>query len=863
MLRLQKTTTRSRLWRAALGSLPALIVALALAVPLRTSAANALPAGLPSHFGFGIAGHPDNTGIYGWMPQSGIPWDYAYQYLSGGVNTGSGWETWNASGQFPLFYAQGAASHGYIPMFPYYEILQSKSSCSGCNEGQTDLTNLNDASVMNAYFANFALLMQRLGPGTYGGITGFGKTALVNIEPDFSGGYTVQAANNVPNGACYGFCTGQGNNPSYIKAAVASSGYAGVSGYANTYAGFVQALAHLRDLYAPNVLLGLEVSPWATGDDIGLDTSSTTNAGALGQEVGSFLSQTAAANDILFNNPLDRDAGQYLAQFGQNRWWDRLNVTYPNFHRWEQYLQAASQADGSKSILLWQVPVGNQYFDTENNTNGHFQDNRPEYIFSHVQELIQSGIIGAMFGLGNSGSTNYYDAVGDGVTNPGSFCTTSGISTGQICNNHTSAVSDDDGGYIRSAAQQYYTSPVSLGAPGVMATSTPTPSPTAVPATATATATVAATSTTAATATATATAGGTSNNTSAISFRSASGTDTTGSTLTIAAPSGVAQNDVLVAAVYWDGSGKPSISPPTGWHLVRQDGSSRDQQVAIYYTVAGATAPANYSWTSSKSQALTGIISDYTGVNTSNPIDVQGGATGTSTNAAAPSVTTSTSNDLLIGVWSAWNGNLTLSPPSGMTARFGFSNNDPITLADKSIGASGSTGTQTETSSSAPGFWTGQSVALRPAGTSTSGATNTPTNTPTTAPTSTRTPTPTNTPVSTSTPAPTASYTTSAMVSPATVAPASSESITTSVQSSAAATVLVDMEVYDPTGTKVFQQYWDNQSFTAGQTRTYSSSYAVSSTAVAGTYTVKIGIFSPAWGALYTWNNGAAVFSVS
>jgi hypothetical protein len=33
------------------------------------------------------------TGIYGWMPNSTIAWDYSYQYLSGGVNTNSGWET--------------------------------------------------------------------------------------------------------------------------------------------------------------------------------------------------------------------------------------------------------------------------------------------------------------------------------------------------------------------------------------------------------------------------------------------------------------------------------------------------------------------------------------------------------------------------------------------------------------------------------------------------------------------------------------------------------------------------------------------------------------------------------------------------
>src|SRR6185437_2640754 len=124
----------------------------------------------------------------------------------------------------------------------------------------------------------------------------------------------------------------------------------------------------------------------------------------------------------------------------------------PNFRRWEQYLQAIGSADGGKSMLLWKVPVGNQYFDTENNTNNHYQDNRPEYIFNHVSELIQYGIVGAIFASGNGGNTTYTDASGDGVTNPASFCTSAGTSSGSICNNHTSGVADDDGGYIRMMA---------------------------------------------------------------------------------------------------------------------------------------------------------------------------------------------------------------------------------------------------------------------------------------------------------------------------------------------------------------------------------------------------------------------------
>ncbi len=595
--------------RAGLSSLTALAVALQLALPFQATPAHALPAGLPSHFGFGLAAGPGDT----WMPQSGTQWDYRYQYLAGGVNTGTGWETWNSSGTFASNYASESSQHGYIPVFPYYELLQSSGTCASCAENQKDITNLNTIALMNAYYQNVALLMKRLGPGTYDGVRGFGKTALIDFEPDFTGGYAMQAVNN--NGVCFGFCTGQGNDPSFLQAAVSSSGYTDVAAYPNTYAGFTQALAHLRDLYAPNVLLAYHVSPWAAGTDIGTDTSPNTNAVGLGQQVGTFMSKFGP-HEVLFNDPLDRDAGQYKVQFGQNRWWDRNNVTFPNFTRWEQYLHATIVADANKPMLLWQVPLGNQYFDTENNTNGHFQDNRAEYIFNHVSELIGAGIVGVLFGAGNGGNTTYTDATGDGITNPASLCTTDGTSSDTICNNHTATVADDDGGYVRMQGRAYYT----------------------------------------------------------------------------------------------------------------------------------------------------------------NPVPLSGGPVSTPTPTSAPS-------------------------------------------------------------------------------------TSTPVNTATLKPTNTPTAKPTNTPVKTATPAP-LGFTSGASASPPSAQPGSSVALRASVKSNRAISALVDLEVYDASGTKVFQQAWDKQSLGAGKTITLPATWSVPLGASKGTYTVRIGVFSPGWGTLYCWNGNAATLTV-
>ena len=121
-----------------------LLVVLAVPQAARTAAGlPAVPRGLPRHFAIGLSAEPDATGIYGWMPNTHIPFDYAYTYLAGGVNTGGGWETWNSNARFPLLYARGAHQHGYIPVFPYYMLRQSHGPCDACPEAHVDLANLN------------------------------------------------------------------------------------------------------------------------------------------------------------------------------------------------------------------------------------------------------------------------------------------------------------------------------------------------------------------------------------------------------------------------------------------------------------------------------------------------------------------------------------------------------------------------------------------------------------------------------------------------------------------------------------------------------------------------------------------------
>src|SRR2546421_5063454 len=112
-----------------------------VAMPSPAGAAITLPAGL----NFGLSSDP---GDVAWMTSSGAPWKFRYTYLSAGVNTGNGWETWNTpAGQYASYYMTDSAVNGYLPVFSYYELLQSNPS-SGSNESDRDFSNLNNTATM-------------------------------------------------------------------------------------------------------------------------------------------------------------------------------------------------------------------------------------------------------------------------------------------------------------------------------------------------------------------------------------------------------------------------------------------------------------------------------------------------------------------------------------------------------------------------------------------------------------------------------------------------------------------------------------------------------------------------------------------
>ena len=56
-----------------------------------------------------------------------------------------------------------------------------------------------------------------------------------------------------------------------------------------------------------------------------------------------------------------------------------------------------------KRALMWQVPNGNQVYRSENNTSGHYQDNRAQFFLNattgrqHMTQWANYGVLGVMF----------------------------------------------------------------------------------------------------------------------------------------------------------------------------------------------------------------------------------------------------------------------------------------------------------------------------------------------------------------------------------------------------------------------------------------------------------------------------------
>jgi hypothetical protein len=331
------------------------------------------------------------------------PFDLQYQYVSGGVpdsagpctscttgctvtipdctaspSSGCWWGCWQdtsqAPGEFPGSFAGtcAAASPAQIPMFTYYQLLQS----SGVTEGADEVTQAaTSTTFMPRYFADWRFLLQKIGQ----------TVAILHVEPDF-----------------WGYAEQQSEDPTTLAAAVASANPTDCAAMPNTIAGMGQCMIAMVRKYAPNAKVGLHASAWGTNVDVSLNTSTTLDVASVAQTTAAFLKACGEGGaDFVVVETSDRDAGYYQVVESKDTWWDATNATLPSFHQDFTYVTALTEAL-SLPALYWQTPLGNTGLA---NTNQHYQDNRVDYFFANMSELAAAHAVGAAFGAGAGACT--------------------------------------------------------------------------------------------------------------------------------------------------------------------------------------------------------------------------------------------------------------------------------------------------------------------------------------------------------------------------------------------------------------------------------------------------------------------------
>jgi hypothetical protein len=326
------------------------LAALALA-PAAAAKLPPLPHGWPKTLHIGLTDSPGGAAAL----RAHAPFGFRYQYLAGGVNTGSGWSTWNPNGTFASMYVQDSWAHGVVPVLTYYMLLQSDPK--GGDEAQTDLAHLRDPQVMVAYWNDVRLLFTRIRGA---------KPVVVHVEPDLWG-YLQQA--------------------SAVQLASA----------------FAKHWLALRNSLAPNAILAYHMSGWGTRHDIVYEDPPDATVVRYATQSAAFYRSLHARFDVAFEDFSDRDAGFYEKVEGNPNTW----FTPADFHRHLLYGATFVRLAGVR-MTAWQIPLGNTTLD---DTWSHYRDNRVEWLLgpggrTHLRAYVSAGYAGFLFGGGADGTTS-------------------------------------------------------------------------------------------------------------------------------------------------------------------------------------------------------------------------------------------------------------------------------------------------------------------------------------------------------------------------------------------------------------------------------------------------------------------------
>src|SRR6185436_15891053 len=157
------------------------------------------------------------------------------------------------------------------------------------------------------------------------------------------------------------------------------------------------------------------------------------------------------------------------------------------------------------------------------------------------------------------------------------------------------------------------------------------------------------------------------------------------------------------------------------WTLVRRmsNTSTTSNSLAVYRKTAATGEPASHTWGVAGGAFLVGGIQSFSGVDTANPIDAEGGqSTVSGTNHDTPSITTSTANTMLV-TSHTYASSQSWTPQAGLTESFdrpsgaASATGQSITSTRAAQAAAGASGTKRSTAATSADVGNTHILALR------------------------------------------------------------------------------------------------------------------------------------------------------
>lgn len=203
----------------------------------------------------------------------------------------------------------------------------------------------------------------------------------------------------------------------------------------------------------------------------------------------------------------------------------------------------------------------------------------------------------------------------------------------------------------------------------------------------------------------------------AATFRSSASTKADGVTsVTVSAPSGLAQGDLMLAWLSYNSGG--TVSAPSGWNAVGSWMTASFASAQLFSHTAGNAEPSSYTF------SLTGEATDIaaailaylvSGGAASVDAETQSNASAQASTYAAPAVTTSQPSETVVAFWAANQFNA-LSVPGGLAQRMSQPGDAQTIIAGDYAGpgtpGSSAPGSASGNTSPAPGFWFAATVAI-------------------------------------------------------------------------------------------------------------------------------------------------------